>query len=178
MNSKNMVNIPNAKTGHYTDLLQKITSYQDRLSVRYVLEKLLIADSQAIAIDHDTMKEYLSSCTIQLLLINDFILRHETPSGTYYELSNDELIKELEGYAGIAPNKEIFDNEPLVQITLKTWRKRQDRLARDQRIHRLFIQIRKNRQTQMKSFLYEVIVPIVCILALAGLIFGVTHLLE
>lgn len=173
-----MVNIPNAKAGHYTDLLRKITSYQDRLSVRYVLEKLLIAESQSAAVDHDTMKEYLSVYTIQLLLSNDFILRHETPAGTYYELSNDELITELEDYAGIAPNKEIFDNEPLVQITLKTWRKRQDRLERDQRMHRLFLQLRKKREVQMRAFLYEVIVPIVCILLLAGLIFGVTHLLE
>lgn len=172
-----MVNIPNAKAGLYTALLEKITSYQDRLSVRYVLEKLLIADSQSTAVDHDTMKEYLSASTIQLLLINGFILRHETPLGSYYELSNDALIKELERYAGIAPNKEIFDNEPLVQITLKTWRKRQDQLERDQRVQRLFIQIQKRRQAQMKAFLYEVIVPIVCILALAGLIFGVTHLL-
>ncbi|SHN45688.1 hypothetical protein SAMN05216311_12117 [Chitinophaga sp. CF418] len=173
-----MLNIPNAKAGLYTDLLKKITSYQDRLSVRYVLEKLLIADSQSTAVDHDTMKEYLSPATIQLLLINDFILRHETPAGTYYELSNEELVRELERYAGTSPNKDIFDNEPLVQITLKTWRKRQDRLARDQRIHRLFLQVRKQREEQMKAFLYEVVVPIVCILLLAGLIFGVTHLLE
>jgi len=173
-----MVNIPNAKAGLYTDLLRKITSYQDRLSVRYVLEKLLIADSQSTAVDHDTMMEYLSASTIQLLLMNDFILKHETPSGIYYELSNDELITELEGYAGIAPNKEIFDNETLVQITLKTWRKRQERLARDQRIQRLFLQIKKKREEQLRAFLYEVVVPIVCILLLAGLIFGVTHLLE
>ncbi|PSL33554.1 hypothetical protein [Chitinophaga ginsengisoli] len=173
-----MLNLPNAKAGLYTDLLQKITSYQDRLSVRYVLEKLLITDSQSAAVDHETMKEYLSAYTIHLLLSHDFILRHDTPSGTYYELSNDELIEEVEGYAGIAPNKEIFDNEPLVQITLKTWRKRQDRLERDQRMHRLFLQIRKQREAQMNAFLYEVVVPLVCILLLAGLIFGVTHLLE
>lgn len=175
---KNMVNIPNAKTGLYTDLLKKITSYQDRLSVRYVLEKLLVADSQSTAVDHDTMMEYVSAGTIQLLLMNDFILKHETPSGTYYELSNDELIAELEAYASIAPNKEIFDNEPLAQITLKTWRQRQDKLARDQRVQHLLLQIKKKREAKLRAFLYEVVVPIVCILLLAGLIFGVTHLLE
>jgi len=88
------------------------------------------------------------------------------------------LISELEEYASIAPNKEIFDNEPLAQITLKTWRQRQDKLARDQRVQHLLLQIKKKREAKLRAFLYEVVVPIVCILLLAGLIFGVTHLLE
>lgn len=173
-----MVKIPDANAGLYAGVLQKIASYQDRLSVRYVLEKLLISDSQSTAVDHDTMQEYLSDSTIQLLIMNDLIIKHETSLGVYYELSNNKLVCELEEYAGIAPNKELFDNEPLMQITLKAWRKRQNRLERDQRMLQLLMHIITEREAQIDAVVYRVVVPVVCIMVLAVLIFEVTHMVE
>jgi cytochrome c oxidase subunit IV len=169
---------PVATAGVYTGLLKKITSYQDRLSVRYVLEKLFVEDSQGTAVDHITMQEYLSNCTIQLLLINDFIVKRETPIGVYYELSDSKLIREMEAYARVAPNKELFDNEPLMQVTLKTWRKRQNRFERDQRMLQAFMQVITEREAQIDAILYRFVIPVVCILLLVVLVFEVTHMVE
>jgi hypothetical protein len=170
-----MLKIPNRNAGLYTGLLKKITSYQDRLLVRYVLEKLLVSDSQSAAIDDETMREYLSTCNIQLLLINNIIVRHETAVGIYYELSHQRLISEMEEYASNAPNKELFDNEPLTQTALKTWRKRQELLERDQVIQREFMQINEEWEAKRKVFLHEIVVPVVCATIAGIIIFAVTH---
>lgn len=173
-----MMNNPVVNAGVYTGLLKKITSYQDRLSVRYVLEKLFVEDSQSTAVDHTTMQEYLSTGTIQLLLINNFIVKHETSVGVYYELSDSKLIREMEAYANVAPNKDLFDNEPLMQITLKAWRRRQNRFERDQRMLQAFMQIITEREAQIDAILYRFVIPVVCILLLVVLVFEVTHMVE
>lgn len=170
-----MLKIPDRKVGLYTSLLKKITSYQDRLLVRYVLEKLLVSDSQSAAIDDDTIREYLSAFNIQLLLINNVIVRHETRRGVYYALSSQKLIGEMEEYARNAPNKELFDNEPLTQTALKTWRKRQEMLERDQDMQRDFVQINQEWEAKTNVFLHEIIVPVACITIAAIIIFVVTH---
>ena len=173
-----MMNTPIVNAGVYTGLLKKISSYQDRLSVRYVLEKLFIEDSQSTVVDHGTMQEYLSPCTIQLLLINNFIVKHETPAGIYYELSDSRLIREMQAYANAAPNKELFDNEPLIQMTLKHWRRKQHRLERDQHMLQTFMQIIAEREAQIDAILYRFVIPVVCILLLVVLVFEVTHMVE
>ncbi len=172
-----MLKIPNRNTGHYTGLLNKITSYQDRLLVRYVLEKLLIADSQSTVIDDETIREYLSSNNIQFLLLNNIIVKHETAVGIYYELRNQKLISEMEEYASSAPNKELFDNEPLTQTALKTWRKRQELLERDQEMERELIQINQEWDDKRNAFLHEIIVPLVCVTIAAIIVYVVTHYL-
>lgn len=170
-----MLKIPNRNAGLYTSLLNKITSYQDRLLVRYVLEKLLIADSRGAAIDDETIREYLSNGNIQLLLTNNIIVRHETAVGVYYELANSRLIREMEEYASNAPNKELFDNEPLTQTALKAWRKRQELLERDEDVQREFIQLNKEWEMKRKVFLHEIVIPLICITIVAIIIFIITH---
>ncbi|PWV44525.1 hypothetical protein [Chitinophaga sp. S165] len=170
-----MLKIPNRNAGIYAGLLNKITSYQDRLLVRYVLEKLLVVDSQCAAIDGETIREYLSNRNIQLLLVNNFIVRHETTVGVYYELSSHKLISEMEEYASNAPNKELFDNEPLTQTALKAWRKRQELLEYDQDVQREFIQLSREWEMKRKVFLHEIVVPLICITIVAIIIFVVTH---
>lgn len=170
-----MLKIPHRNAGLYTGLLNKITSYQDRLLVRYVLEKLLVSDSQSAAIDDETIREYLSACNIQLLLINNIIVRHETAVGVYYELSSQRLIREMQEYASSAPNRELFDNEPLTQTALKTWRKRQELIERDQDVQRELAQIAQEWQVKRKVFLNEIVVPIACATIAAIIVFAVTH---
>jgi hypothetical protein len=110
-----------------------------------------------------------------LLLINNIIVRHEVSGDVYYELSNHKLISEMEEYANNAPNKELFDNEPLTQTALKTWRKRQEMLERDLDMQREFVQINQEWDTKTRVFLHEIILPVICITIAAIIIFVVTH---